>query len=206
MRKLWIGLAVACVAAAAARAQIAAEPIPAEFLQQFAPFATALFQQQFPNPPVKLDLQADKAVGYHVKEMVGIVAVPDRNLSARAIEEIADRELPAGVVTTKSLSIQDRDTVINGDRLALLDLNGAAKLPVFFLAIRASGNERVLAIYAREAGKPLLTVPLKKQAGDLERPIALKLANIDPEKRTLEATLSFAGSYEATLKMAYVEL
>ena len=68
-----------------------------------------LIQQQFPEPPVKVDPRPDKAQGYHVKEMVGVVMMPDKNLSAEAIDKATDKEVPVAVLATKSLTLEDKD-------------------------------------------------------------------------------------------------
>ena len=68
MRKnvLCLSLAgVLCAGISVARAEdVMAEAIPADFIAQFAPFAALLIQQQFPEPPVKVEPAADKAQGY----------------------------------------------------------------------------------------------------------------------------------------------
>ena len=200
MRKSLIALSLAVATAGVVHAQVAAEKIPADFLAQFAPFAIALLQQQFPNPPVKVDVSAEKALGYHVKEQVGVVVLPDKNLTGKAIEEAADKEIPAAVIATKSLSLEEKGELIGSDKLAVADFNGQIKIPVFFVSVKGKGEERTLEIYSKE-GKPLVSVPLKKQAGDAEAPVDVKLTNIDLEKKKLDATISLGGAYETSLKL-----
>ncbi|MGV3723664.1 MAG: hypothetical protein ACO1SX_22430 [Actinomycetota bacterium] len=136
MRKTLIALTVATAAVAGvARAETIAEAIPAEILGQYGLIAVLVIQQQFPNPPVKIDPAADRAVGYHVQQKAGVVAMPDRNLTLKSIEEATDKEVPVGVIATQSLSLQEKDSVIKADRLAVADLYGQIKLPLFFLAV-----------------------------------------------------------------------
>jgi len=205
MRKtLFILSAVALAAAGTARAAVTAEPIPAEFLQQFGPIAIQVIQAQFPNPPVKVDPQGDKIVGSHVEEKVGIVVVPDKNLTPKAVEEAGDKDVPVAVVATKSLSLQDGDGAVSKDKVALADVNGMVKLPLFFLAVRGNAAERTLVVYSKE-DKPLATLPLKKQTGDVAVPVAVKLTDIDLDKKTANATFCLNGTYEATIKMAQAD-
>ena len=49
-------------------------------------------------------------------------------------------------------------------------------------------------------------MPVKKQAGDANMPMAIKLTNIDLEKKKLDVTVSLGGAYESTLKLAYIDL
>lgn len=206
MRKALALLSIALFAGTAARAAetVNADPIPPDFLQQFTPFAIQLIQQQFPNAPVKVDPAAEKTVGYHVKEMVGLVALPDKNLTSKAIDEAGDKEIPVCWIATKSLSISNGEGVLDKEKVAVADFNGMFKLPVFFLAAKGSGADRTLLVYSKE-GKPVVTAPLKKQAGDANVPLGLKLTDIDVEKKALTATLSLGGAYEATLKMGFAE-
>lgn len=205
MRKPLIGMSVLLIAVAGVvRAEVAAEAIPPDFLAQFSPFAVALIQQQFPNPPVKIDPQADKAVGYHVKEAFAVVAMPDKGLTAKAVEDAGETEVPVGVLATRSLSLQEKDAVVDGDRLAVADFNGMFKIPVFFLSVKSKGTDRELEVYSK-TGKVILSVPLKKQASDAAMPLNVRLTNIDTEKKKLDATVTLNGAYEGTLNLGFVE-
>jgi len=205
MRKTLFVLGAAALAAAgAARAAGSAEPIPPEFFQQFAPLAIQLLQAQFPNPPVKIDPQPEKIVGSHVEMKIGVVALPDKNLTPKAVEEAGDKDVPVAVVVTRAVTLQEGEGTVSKDKLAIIEFGDAARLPIFFLAVRGNAAERTLLVYGKE-GKPLATVPLKKQAGDLNVPLALKLTDIDLEKKTMNATFDLSGTWEGTLKMAYAE-
>jgi hypothetical protein len=204
MRKTLIGVSLALAAAVGiARAEVAAEAIPADFIQQFVQLAAPLLQQQFPNPPVKVDINGDKTTGYHVQEMVGLVVMPDKNVSAKAVEEAADKEVPVALIATKSLSVEDNGQAVNGDKLAQADVAGMFKLPVFFVSVKAKGEDRTLEIYSKE-NTAVASVPLKKQAGDASVPVGLKLTNIDLPNKKMDATISVAGAYEGTVKLAVV--
>src|SRR5438128_4589737 len=73
---LTLAAAAVLILTGIARADVAAEPIPPDALQQLVPFVIASIQMQFPTPPVKVDAVADKAVGLHVMEKVGLLAIP----------------------------------------------------------------------------------------------------------------------------------
>jgi hypothetical protein len=204
MRKSLIAVSLALVAVAGvARAEEAAEAIPPDFVQQFAPFAVQLIQQQFPNPAVKVEPNAEKTVGYHVKEQVGVVLMPDKNVTAKTVEEAVDKEVPVAILATKSLSVQDKDTVVNGDRLAVADFNGMFKIPVFFLAVKGTGAERSLEVYSKD-GKPVHSEPLKKAAGEATGEVEMKLVNIQLEQKKLDASIRVSG-YEGTVKLGVLD-
>lgn len=205
MRKVAVVLSLVLLACGTARAAVMAEPIPAELLQQIATFAVPLIQQQFPNPPVTVDPQADKAVGVHVQEMVGVFVLPDKNITAKAVEGAGEKSVPVAILATKSLSFMDKETVIGADKVAVADFNGMFKLPVFFLAVKGSGDDRTLQVFSKD-GKPLVTTPLKKQAGDAAVSVGVKMANIDLEKKQADMTVSLNGAYEGTLRMGFVAL
>jgi hypothetical protein len=204
MRKSLIAVSLALVAVAGvARAEEAAEAIPPDFVQQFAPFAVQLIQQQFPNPAVKVEPNAEKTVGYHVKEQVGVVLMPDKNVTARTVEEAVDKEVPVAILATKSLSVQDKDTVVNGDRLAVADFNGMFKIPVFFLAVKGKGADRSLEVYSKD-GKAVHSEPLKKATGEATGDVEVKLTNIQLEQKKLDASIRVSG-YEGTVKLGVLD-
>jgi hypothetical protein len=206
MRKPLIAMSVLLIAAAGVvRAEVTAEAIPPEVILQFGPLAVGLIQMQFPNPPVKIDPAADKAVGYHVKEDFAVMALPDKNLTAKLVDDAGETEVPVGVIATRALSVQEKDAVVSGDRLAVADFNGVFKIPLFFLSVKAKGADRELEVYSK-TGKAILSVPLKKQAGDAASPLNLRLTNIDVEKKKLDATVSLGGAYEGTINLGAVEL
>jgi hypothetical protein len=206
MRKKLMGIAAVLVLATGiARAEAVAMAISPDYLAQVAPLAILLIQQQFPDAPVKVDPAADKAVGYHVEQKLGIVAMPDKNFTAKSIDDAGDKEVPVGVIATLSLSVEDKGTVISGERLAVADLNGMAKLPLFFLAAKANGADRVLQVYSKD-GKPLVSIPLKKQASDAATPLNVKLTNIKFDEKKLDAVLSLGGAYEGTLNLGGLQL
>ncbi len=202
-----LGLMVGLTAGAVRAANVDPEEIPAEFIQQFAPIATLLFQQQFPEPPVKVDPNAEKALGYHVKQEVAALAIPDRALTEVAVNDAKEKDVPVGVLTAKSLSLlaKDKDETLPNDKLAIMDIQGQVKLAVFFLAVQADGENKVLRIYGKDTKEPVAIVPLKKMAGDATKPIAMKLSNIDTEKKRAEMTLSLGGAYEGTMKLGFTE-
>lgn len=209
MRKPLVGLSLAALilagVGAARAADVTAEPIPPDFIQQFAPFAVQLIQQQFPNAPVKVDPQTDKAQGFHVKEMLGVVMMPDKNLTAEAIEKAADKDVPVAVLATKGLSVQNKDAVVGADKVAVADFNGMFKIPVFFLAIRGKGDDRTLEVYSKD-GTSIDSVPVKKMAGDKESPCSIKISNIDIEKKKMDVIFSLGGAYETTVKLGSLDL
>jgi hypothetical protein len=202
-----LGLMVGLTAGAVRAAAVEPEEIPAEFIQQFAPIATLLYQQQFPNPPVKVDPNAEKALGYHVKQEVAALAIPDKALSEAVLNEAKDKDVPVGVITAKSLSLiaKDKDETLPNEKLAVLDIQGQIKLALFFLAVQSEGDNKVLRIYGKDAKEPIATVPLKKMAGDAAKPIALKLTNVDTDKKRADMTLSLGGAYEGTVKLGFAE-
>lgn len=206
MRKPLIAMSVLLIAAAGiVRAEVAAEAIPPEVILQFGPLAVGLIQMQFPDPPVKVDPSADKAVGYHVQEAYAVMALPDRSLTAKSVDDAGEKEVPVGVIATRALSVQEKDSVVSGDRLAVADFNGVFKIPLFFLSVKSKGADRELEVYSK-GGKSILSVPLKKQASDAATPLNVHLSNIDTEKKRLDVTVSLGGAYEGTINLGAVEL
>lgn len=181
-------------------AQVVAEPIPKDALQLYAPIASQLIQTQFPNPPVKVDVDPSKAVGMHFQEKYGVFAMPDKTLTAESVSGAAEGGTPVGILATKDLAVADGAGSVQPDKISIADLNGMVKLPVFFLSVRSKGEERMLDVFSKDM-KPLVTTPVKKVEGAAAAGISLKLMNIDLEKKTADAIVGLGGSYEATVRL-----
>ena len=209
MRKTSLALCLTAFAAAGiARAEVVATPIASDVIQQYASFALPFLQQQLTNPPVKTEPDAEKAVGYQLKDgdkEVYLLAVPEKDLTAKVIEDAGEKGKPIGMLITTSMSIEEKDEIIPADRLSIIDFNGQVKIPVFYFTVRAKEQDRILEVFSKD-DKPICAVTLKKQTGDASAPLALKLGKIDQEKKRLDATLSFGGAYEGTLKLAFLKL
>lgn len=197
--------AVLLGAAGVAWAQAAAEPLPPEHVKMFAPLAIALIQEQFPEPPVKVEPQPELTQGYHVRQEIGVVMIPDKNLTAEAVEQAGEKEVPVGILATKSLSLEDRDAVIGEDRIAVANFNDLLKIPVFYLTTKGAGDARSLEVYSK-TGKPLVSVPLKKVEKNGDAALSFKLTNIDVEKKKLDVNLNVGGTYEGTVRMAHLPI
>lgn len=192
------------LAAGVVAAEVAVEAVPAEQLQLYAPIAAQLIQQQFPNPPVKVDVDTTKAQGYHIKEKVGMFLLPDKAVTADALKTAGDKGVPIGILVTKDLSVQEKDAPAPPTRIAIADLNGQVKLPVFYVTVKAKGDERFAEVFSKDE-KPLATIPLKKIEAAGDTLVSLKLQNVDEEKKQLDAVLTLAGGHEFTLRMGTIE-
>lgn len=192
--------------AGVARAAVEAEAIPEDFIKQFAPIAVQLMQQQFPTPPVKVDLDADKTQGMHVPDSLGVVLIPDRTLTEKTVAEAKDKKAPVAALIMRALSVEKEGAAVAADKVALLDVMGTFKLPTFFLDVKGDKEEgRTLELYSKKDDEPVVTAPLTKKEGETKSTLTVKLTNIDPEKKKADAILRFPGGYEASVKLAFVE-
>ena len=190
--------------AAAARAQVAVEAIPKEFLQQFAAIAVGLFPQQIPNPPVKVDPNPELAVGCHVMQKAALVIFPDKAVTDKTIGEAGEKETPLGIVSTLGLTVDTgADKLASADDLYLLNVDGSTKLPILYFTVKSQGADRILSVYSK-AGKALATTPLKKGNGNGAAAYEVTLKNIDHEKQRADAVFTIQG-YEATLRVGRLE-
>lgn len=206
MRRPILALAaITLLASGIARAAVEAEPIPADVIQQIMPLASQVIAAQFPNPPVKVEPLLEKTTGWHVQEEFGCVVMPDKNLAPAVVNAAGDKSVPAGVLVTRKLSLEVDGKLQGEDKIAVADLNGVAKLPIFFLAVKGKGEERSLEVYSRD-GTPVATAPLRKQDLDATEQLSVRLKNIDLEKKRLDLQVRVAGTLEATLKLGVLEL
>jgi len=206
MKSGWLVLAVAAVTAAGvARAEITAEPIKASTLHELAPIALQMIQEKFPQPPVKVDPNLEKVVGYHVHEIIAVVGMPDKALTGKIVDEAGDKDVPVGIMATRSLGPLAKDTTISADKLAVVDINGTVKIPIFFMAVKGKGEERNLELYSKD-GNAIGSAPLKKVTGDASVPLGIKMTNINDEKKQVDLVFTLSGAYEGTLKMGFLDL
>jgi hypothetical protein len=196
-------LALAAAGAGAARAQVTAEAIPLELVRQYAPFLVLVIQQQFPEPPVKLEPNAEKIQAFHIQENAGVVLLPDRKLTLDVLNEDDEREVPLGICCTRLLTVEHADKAVTGPRLAVADL-GEIKFPVLYLTASKRGDQRLLKVYSRD-GTPIAEVPLTRSENTGPEMLGVKLTNIDLEKKKLDAVFTLGNGYQGTLKLTYLE-
>jgi hypothetical protein len=198
-------MAAVGMAAGVARAAVEAEPIPDDFIKQFGLHTVQLFKEQFPTPPVKVDLDADKIQGVHVPDTMAVAVMPDKGLGEKTVAESKDKKAPLGVLLTMALSVEKDGVVVSGDKLATLEVVGLGKAPTFFMDVKGDKEEgRTLELFSKKSDEPVLTMPLTKKDGASKSALTVKLTNIDPEKKKAEAVFSVPGGYEANVKLGFV--
>jgi len=198
MKRLILLLALLAAATTVARTAAVYEAIPSEDLKAFAPLAIPIIRGQVPNPPVKVDPDPERAVGFHSNKEFAIVMMPDRALTAERFRSSLER-IPVGLIVTRALSVipdgTDRPADLAG--LAALDLNEQFKLPVFFLTARQEGEALALEVFSKDA-TPLQSVPLRL-APELAAVGAPALPAID--RATLAAMTSNADDTRAVARI-----
>jgi hypothetical protein len=208
MRRSFVALSLATLALAGiARAEVTTQPVSDAAVQQYGALAVALLQQQAPKPPFKTDPNPEKAIGYQVKDADKegyVILMPDKAFTVKALDEATEKGTPVGVLATTSITIDDKDKLVGASKLAIIDLNGEVKIPLFYLSLKRKGDDRILDVYSKE-GAPLLSLPLKKGTADATAPLGLKITKVDQSTKKLELALSL-GAYQTTLKMGYLAL
>lgn len=202
--KRWITarLTLCCLvflaAAAAWAAQQAPERLASDEIGQLAGPLQNGIEERIQNPPVAVAINADQAFGFKANGMPVMVVLPDKNLTAAAVEGAGEKPVPVGIIATHDISVIVKDKPVPFDQLNVLEF-GDVKVPIFFVAVRKKGDDRVLEVYSKEK-TPLATVTLKPATAD-KAALAVAFENLNAEKKQADLVLTLGGAYRGTVRI-----
>jgi hypothetical protein len=181
-----------------AGAGLAQERLPAEDAQRFGKRLAQCSANLDSPVQVKVEPDADKALAMRGKQ-VGALVMPDKNLSADALDKAGKDVLPVGQLWLRRLVpvIDGKETA--KDQLRIINVQAKDEeepLPLCLLGVRKKGDGLELLVYGNHK-EPLLTLPLTKADSKYDLPIELDGKKNENETGTL--TLRFFGKYEAKL-------
>jgi hypothetical protein len=192
-----VAIVALLVVAGLVRAQ---ERIPSEVAQKFA----RLFVEQTAKldaPQLKVEPDAERPYGLKKDEM-GALFIPDKRLSAEALQKAGKEVLPVGQLWVRGLTAVVNDQPVANDKLRIVTISADNKdhaLPLFLVGARRSADgELQLVVYGKDK-KPLLHVPLRKAETRQELPVELE-GREENERGVL--TLNLLGRYRAELVLA----
>ncbi len=179
---------------AVALAQAELETIDSETARQVAEqFSKQV--QKFKKPQVKIKPDPSKANGVHKPNEAGVLIVPQKDLAEDKLRDAAKSKAGAGVAflfmyrlvpvvdgtgVSKEKMRSVTHTNENGDKIAINCL---------ILAIRqVSDKDRRLYVYGTDS-KPLIDIPLSKNAGPGTQPVAVEIKEIQDQQGKLFVTL-----------------
>ncbi len=179
---------------AVALAQAELETIDSESAKQVAEqFSEQV--QKIKKPQVKIEPDPSQANGVHKPGEAGVLIVPQKDLTEDKLLDAAKSKAGAGiaflfmhrlvpVVDGKGVSKEKMRSVTytneNGDKIAIYCL---------ILAVRqVSDKDRRLYVYGTDS-KPLIDIPLSKNAGPGTQPVAVEIKEIQDQEGKLFVTL-----------------
>ena len=191
---------------AVALAQAELESIESEAAKQVAEqFSEQV--QKFKKPQVKVEPDPSKANGVHKRNEAGVLIVPQKDLTEEKLPDAAKSKAGAGVAflfTYRLVPVVDgigvskekmrsvMHTNENGDKIAINCL---------ILAIRqVSDKDRRLYVYGTDS-KPLIDIPLSKNAGPGIKPLAVEIKEIQDREGKLFVTLF--DKHQASFKVMH---
>jgi hypothetical protein len=184
---------------------IAQEPVPTEEAQRIAQKLREAVGQPS-DAPFFVDTDTDHPKAIKSGE-VGLMAVPDRKLSAQQIEaaskDVKDA-IPVAQLWTLVATVAVDGKALAGDKLRTVtvgDGDDSKRVQLYFLgAVKDDAGALQLAIFAKDKAQPALRVPLRKiDPRSSTAPIEVAGRKVDESTGVL--TLTFAGAYEAEIPL-----
>ncbi|MGB8165865.1 MAG: hypothetical protein WCF18_00040 [Chthoniobacteraceae bacterium] len=151
------------------------------------------------DAPFTTEVDPDKPNGFKGSG-VGLMALPDRKLTADALEHAGKDIVPLGQLWTMGASVATNGKAVASDQLRLVKVGDEGKqreLQLYYLgAGKSDSGELQLIIFAKDKAQPVLRVPLKKSgSSSFSSPIELEGRKQDDESGIL--TVRVLGDYSA---------
>jgi hypothetical protein len=158
------------------------------------------------DAPFAVDADVDKPQGIKAQG-VGLLALPDRKLTIKTLNEAGAAIVPVGELWTLKVSVAADGKAPASERLRLVTVTDEEKsreVQLYFLgAAKSEQGKLELIVFAKDR-EPLLRVPLAQLAGaKQEYPIEVAGQKKDDTSATL--FLRLFGEYEAQLPVTKAE-
>ena len=191
---------------AVALAQAELETIDSETAKQVAEqFSEQV--QKFKKPQVKVEPDPSKANGVHKPEEAAVLIVPQKDLTEDKLRDAAKSKAGAGVAFLFTYRLVP---VVNGTGVAIEKMRSVTytndngdqtAIHCLILAVRqVSDKDRRLYVYGTDS-KPLIDIPLSKNAGPGTQPVAVEIKEIQDQEGKLFVTLF--DKYQASFKVMH---
>jgi hypothetical protein len=179
------------------------EPIEAELAHRFGKLLSDE-ADKISKPQIKISADADKAVGLHVPQKVGILVVPQKEL--KESEELAEKFKSDKGASLAYLFLYNLVPVIDGQpvdasRLRTVELaddeGNRHKVYVMLLAVRqVSEDDYRLHAYGHEE-KPLVEAKFSQGTGPGAEPVAVEVKEVNEATHQGKLVLTVFGKYQA---------
>ncbi len=175
----------------------AQENIPQEEAERF---ALKLIEQTagLQNAQLKIEPDASKSTGFKASN-VGMMLVPDKNLTEEALDLIGKEPLPLGQLWLRNIAPARNGKVTPPSKLRPITItadNREHHVTLYLLGVRKNAETLELVVYGKEK-EPLLALPLKKAPASHQLPIEVSAEK--KEEKAGELTFNVLGRYQATL-------
>lgn len=187
-------LLTALCSALSAQAQ---EKVPTEEVQKIARRVLEQFGET-KDAQLKVSADAERADALKAGE-AGIMVIPDKKLTAEALEKAGADLVPVGQLYFKAVAPAKDGKVTANDKLRVLtfdDKGNSIRIPLCLLGVRKRDGQLELVVFGSEK-TPLAQLPLKKAEGNSGNPIELSGEKQGEDSGAL--TLSLVGKYKAVL-------
>lgn len=156
------------------------------------------------DPQVAVDADPDRGEGYRHGEL-GFIAIPDRKLTAEALNAAAAEPIPVGHLWMKGIGPVSEGRVVPNAQLRTISIavdNQTVDVSVCLLGARKKDGKLELVLFGN--GKtPVLVAALEPDQSNAAAPISTSAQKEDDETGKIELIL--AGKYKAKILMKKCE-
>jgi len=173
------------------------EVIPPEQLEKVVPRLIERASDQ-ENLPLKVDGDAANAFGMSAKNH-GALLIPNKGLSAEALQKPAKDVVVLGQLWMKDLSPAVEGKTVEADKLRLVKIalkEEEHQLPLLLLGVQKKDDRAELLVFGR-GPEPLLTLPFKKINLKQEKPLELDMRRVSDDLGAVD--VSVLGQFKAEI-------
>jgi hypothetical protein len=150
---------------------------------------------------LKLDLDTSKPVGVKGGGDVGLIAIPDKALTADALAKAGKELVPVGQLLTRGVVLAKDGKAVGGDKVRnviVRDGEKETRVQLYLLGARRGEKKLELVVFAKDK-EPLLTVPLETSESSQELPIELSGKGERDNEESAALILKFLGKFKSTI-------
>ena len=180
----------------------AQEKLPSEKVQKAVRLITAAVSD-LKDPQIKLDLDSPKSTGIKGSNNIGLIAIPDKQLTADALAKVGTNLVPVGQLWLRGIAMYSKGEILRGDKLrnvTVRDNDKEARLQLYLLGARRSDQGMELVIFAMDK-KPLLVVSLEPAESAGEFPIEVTGKGEKGKKDSAMLIVNLVGKYRASISI-----
>ncbi|MHA3772769.1 hypothetical protein ACXR0O_14645 [Verrucomicrobiota bacterium sgz303538] len=176
----------------------AQEPVPLDRAREFAR-SLSESAASLKDAPVHVDADVLNPVGLHADDR-GVLVVPDRNLTANALNSGGSELIPVGELFLRNVGFAADGKLLPTEKLQHITVamqDRKVEVPIYLLAAKKDTEGKLELLIFGKGSEPIVRARMGKVASKAKMPIELTAEKQGDNSGML--TLNIAGQYEAEL-------